>query len=567
MSNLIEKWDTFAYVVYNTAAKILYLLKYPKIHRHIKRNVELKDKHKGERCFIVLNGPSLNNYDLTKIADETVFATNYFYQTDYFDVVKPNYYCATDGGYFAVSHDAKEHLENLFKKSDPNCKFIFNIKYLEQFEPKDNVFLTYGKHMPNLLNIRNNLASITSNFISVSMYTMNIAIYMGFKDIYVLGYDFAPGILNHFYKNTDTEVREIAMQMDQTLKDDVCGKYWQYSTAHIKIITSMILPQKMVQPFITAISKAMSVLCHSWITTAFLENQMRHADMMVNIVYSSSDFYSQCTGISILSLLENNKDIEEMQLYILDTDISTENKKKIAEIAESFHRPVTFLPAQEKFEENVSRLKLTLLRGAYSTYARVMLNAWFGFLDKVLLIDSDTLVVGSIKDLWETDLEGKLIGAVPDMVVYAKNWTGEDLEIINKIDYYYNMGIVLCDLKRWREENIDQQIVTKLRDYKKPLRIADQSIINWTLNDRIKRVHLRYNYYTAMHGVRYQTVVKTFSTKKVFSEDEFNSARQNRQSSILSVILSSGHGLRTASPLIKNCICPIGTNPHGKRRN
>lgn len=232
LSSLIEKWDTIAFTGYNFLAKMLYCVTYPKIHKYLKRNEELRDKHKGERCFIVLNGPSLNNYDLSKISNEYVFCTNYFYQTDYFDIVKPNYYCVTDSKFFNIDRnkDAKIHIERLLERVGNN-RCIFNIRYLDYFKIKKNIYLTYAKHLPNMMSLSNNLYGMSSNFMSVSLYAMNAAIFMGFKEIYLLGYDFEPGIFKHFYENTETEKRMKDIQKNEVLKEDVCGKYWQYTQA------------------------------------------------------------------------------------------------------------------------------------------------------------------------------------------------------------------------------------------------------------------------------------------------------------------------------------------------
>ena len=46
----------------------------------------------------------------------------------------------------------------------------------------------------------------------------------------------------------------------------------------------------------------------------------------MNIVYSSSDAYAVCTGISMYSLFENNKEEETLDVYILSTDIAKDNK-------------------------------------------------------------------------------------------------------------------------------------------------------------------------------------------------------------------------------------------------
>ena len=249
--------------------------------------------------------------------------------------------------------------------------------------------------------------------------------------------------------------------------------------------------------------------------------------MAVNIVYSSSDYYSQCTGISIYSLLKNNQNIAKMNIYVLETGISESNKSKIYEIAKNFGRDVKFIDAQKQFDVHVKKLKFKYMRGSYNTYARVMLNAWFNDLDKVLLIDSDTLVVGSIEDLWNTNMDGYLICAVPEIGMYSTYSTYEDNKIVDASNPYFNMGIVLCNLKLWREKNIDDLIEKKLGDYKENFKIADQSILNYTINNQMKRLHLKYNYYTSVHAVKYSTIKKVFSEKTIFNEDEFLEARKN----------------------------------------
>ena len=57
----------------------------PDAYRHpwrresIKRLTDLKDIHKGRRAFIIGNGPSLKQTDLSKLRDEITFCINRFY--------------------------------------------------------------------------------------------------------------------------------------------------------------------------------------------------------------------------------------------------------------------------------------------------------------------------------------------------------------------------------------------------------------------------------------------------------------------------------------------------------
>jgi len=247
--------------------------------------------------------------------------------------------------------------------------------------------------------------------------------------------------------------------------------------------------------------------------------------LTVNVVYSSSDYYAQCTGVSMLSLLENNREVANIQIFIVDSDISSENRQKLTSIADKYKREISFLQVRDYFPENLDELGITLSRGSYNTYARVFMNRLFGSLDKALLIDSDTLVINSIRELWETDLTDMLIAAVPEVAVYAKGSTYEDHSIVESSINYYNMGIALFNLKEWRHQNVDELITTRIKNYGKNFFIADQSILNFTINDKIKRIHLKNNFYTAVHGISYRTLQRVFSEKTVFTRQEFLEAK------------------------------------------
>lgn len=247
----------------------------------------------------------------------------------------------------------------------------------------------------------------------------------------------------------------------------------------------------------------------------------------MNIVYSSSDMYAECTGISIWSLFENNKDINELNVYILSSDISNSNENKLRAVAEKFNRKLNIIDAKQDFIDEAEKFDLPLMRGAYNTYSRICLNKWFSNLEKVLVIDSDTLICGSVKEFWDTDLEGKLIGAVPEVAMYGKFNKIEDPSILENVDTYYNMGICLVNLKEWRDKDIDLYMLKKIKEETSQFRVADQSIINKYLNPYIKRVALKYNYYSVVHDVKYSTIQRIFYKKEVFQEQEFDDAKND----------------------------------------
>ena len=64
----------------------------------------------------------------------------------------------------------------------------------------------------------------------------------------------------------------------------------------------------------------------------------------MDILYSSSDSYAFLAGISILSLLENNQEYPDIQIYIMDNAISEDNKRKLTDVVERYQREITFVP-------------------------------------------------------------------------------------------------------------------------------------------------------------------------------------------------------------------------------
>ena len=246
----------------------------------------------------------------------------------------------------------------------------------------------------------------------------------------------------------------------------------------------------------------------------------------MDIVYSSSDSYAMCTGISLYSMYENNKDVEELNVYILSTDISEKNRSYLHNVARQFDRPLTIIDAKEDFIRESDRLHLSLMRGAYNTYSRVMLNTWFSSLDKIMVVDSDTLVCGSLKDAWDLDIDDYYIAAVPEIAMYGKYSHLEDPQLLESLDMYYNMGVCVLNLKKWRDDGVDEIIYSRIQTEVNSFKIADQSIINKYLAGSIARLHLRYNFYTPLHNVPYQTINKVFNKKVVFSESELKEASE-----------------------------------------
>lgn len=228
VSMIVEKWDSLLFEMYNIIAESKWLIKDKRKFKHIvSRNIELKNINVGKRCFIVLNGPSIREHDLSLLQNDIVISTNYFYRSDVAEIVRPSFICWQDSS--ALISDEGNKIKQEINEKLPNAKLIFNIRGYKGTD-NENIYYTYNRHMPSLFGISSNLCGNCSAFSTVAFYAINCAMFMGIKEIYILGLDFAPGGFKHF---ADLGVEcDDPKQMNS--KESVCAEHWSYSKAHFE---------------------------------------------------------------------------------------------------------------------------------------------------------------------------------------------------------------------------------------------------------------------------------------------------------------------------------------------
>ena len=247
--------------------------------------------------------------------------------------------------------------------------------------------------------------------------------------------------------------------------------------------------------------------------------------MAINIAYSSSNAYAKCTGISILSLLHNNTDEETINIYVYTTDMADNNKAKLKEITDKYKREIKIVDISKQLELIASQFGFESMRGSYNTFVRLFVSHWLDDIDRVLFIDSDTLILGLVSDYYYVDMDDNMLAAVPDAGIYERDSQVEDIEIINKGEKYINAGVVLLNLKLWRQENADMLIADRIKEYKKEWLNSEQSVFNYAFYNRCKYIHLSYNYYTTFHFEEYEKILKHLELDRVISKEEYIEAK------------------------------------------
>ncbi|HEX9887150.1 MAG TPA: glycosyltransferase family 8 protein [Longimicrobiales bacterium] len=108
--------------------------------------------------------------------------------------------------------------------------------------------------------------------------------------------------------------------------------------------------------------------------------------------------------------------------------------------------------------------------------------------DRAIWLDADLLVLGDLRDLWRADMGGKSVMAARDpFVPSASSPHGVAVHAALGIPGdapYLNSGVMLVDVRRWREDDVIGSALDYLRRFRERVFFFDQEALNVALHDR-----------------------------------------------------------------------------------
>ncbi len=132
----------------------------------------------------------------------------------------------------------------------------------------------------------------------------------------------------------------------------------------------------------------------------------------INVVYQFNEKYVPYAGVSMTSLLVNNVDAENINVYVLGEGISEDSKTLLEKTVLKYGRNVYF-PETAGLIKRFKEMGMIPYRGAYSVYLRLFFTEILDIAGKrVIYLDSDTIMDGNLLPLVNYDLGGKSIGMV-----------------------------------------------------------------------------------------------------------------------------------------------------------
>lgn len=204
---------------------------------------------------------------------------------------------------------------------------------------------------------------------------------------------------------------------------------------------------------------------------------------IIPIFFATDDNYAPFLAVSIRSLLDNADKNYFYRIHILTSVMSASNKRKLTALAGE-NAKISFDNPEKKLAHIMESLAV---RDYYSiaTYYRLFIADMFPEYDKVVYIDSDTVVPGDISKMYLTDIGANLVGAIHDNVMAVPTF-GEYVEKVLDVSRkrYFNAGILLMNLKQFRMTDMEGRFIELLSRRKFPV-AQDQDYLNILCRDKV----------------------------------------------------------------------------------
>lgn len=158
----------------------------------LKKNMDLKGLHQGKRCFIIANGPSVENQNILLLKDEIKICVNQYYNYPHFKELPPNYWIQADPLIWQKKDAYLKPLLNSIESNRIVTKLFFPLEGMFQTQGScylNIYFFKYDyshKHINDEIEFGREIPPYGQNVLLVCLM---LAFYLGCNPIYIIGAD------------------------------------------------------------------------------------------------------------------------------------------------------------------------------------------------------------------------------------------------------------------------------------------------------------------------------------------------------------------------------------------
>ena len=267
----------------------------------------------------------------------------------------------------------------------------------------------------------------------------------------------------------------------------------------------------------------------------------------MNVVYSCSDYYARIASVSMMSLFENNRDVEDLEVFVIGNGVKDGTKAELRKLVARYGRSITFLEMPDF--ERLAGVKVVLGRADLSTFSSSFLPQILPkSVEKVLLIDGDTLVRKSLWELWELDLKDYYIAGSDDV---KSKWYRRTLGIDDDAPYI-NCGVLLINVKKFREDDMQRKALDYIASRNGKILYTDQSVNNVICSPFIHLLPLKFNSLSCFFAYGYEDFLRYRRPSLPINSEAFYEATHDP-----AVVHFSDSALLHTRPWLEGCEHPF----------
>jgi len=206
----------------------------------------------------------------------------------------------------------------------------------------------------------------------------------------------------------------------------------------------------------------------------------------IHVAYCFDQDYEQHAAVSIFSLLNNSK-INKVFLHLVSYQLTNNFMNFLNDVKEKFDfyyklydfEPKNLLSLKKTANEYVSAFEFTRL-----FIPDLVKNET----NKVIYLDSDTIILDDISDLYHLNLDNNYIAE-------ALDHSSDTMRKKISVNAYFNSGVILFDVSKWINNNITEKLVRYESINKNRIYFGPQCLLNLFFENKILKLEKKYNYF------------------------------------------------------------------------
>lgn len=228
---------------------------------------------------------------------------------------------------------------------------------------------------------------------------------------------------------------------------------------------------------------------------------------MISVVYACNDAYIRQTLVSAASVWKYNPDAK---IYLVGDGISKENIEQVNRFSETYGKAIYIYELADVLPElNLNEKD----RHPHTIYVKLFLTHIVKE-ERILYLDSDVLVQGSLEELFRRDMTNELAAGV--LMPYSKKVKAE-MRISQGAPYICD-GVVLINLERWKKESAEQRCVQYIEEWNGNPPMLSEGTLNYVCKGEIGVLHPKYNLMPSMLMYRLEEIIHLFRADHYYSK-------------------------------------------------